>query len=54
VPFLTVDVIDYRSKNSNVTDENVKNNRENFDLLTENNAIGILLVLLIELVDLFI
>ncbi|KAL4092280.1 hypothetical protein QTP88_026805 [Uroleucon formosanum] len=38
VPFLTVDVIDYRSRNSNVTDENVKNNQENLDLLTENNT----------------
>jgi len=47
-------VIDYRSKNSNVTDENVKNNRENLDLLTENNARGILWNLFIELVDLFI
>ncbi|XP_026815578.1 DENN domain-containing protein Crag isoform X2 [Rhopalosiphum maidis] len=37
VPFLTVDVIDYRSKNSNVMDENCKN-RENIDLLTEHNA----------------
>lgn len=41
VPFLTVDVIDYRSRNSNVTDENVKNNQENLDLLTENNTRGI-------------
>ncbi|XP_050057996.1 DENN domain-containing protein Crag isoform X2 [Aphis gossypii] len=38
VPFLTVDVIDYRSKNSNVTDENCKINQENIDLLTENNT----------------
>ncbi|XP_022171182.1 C-myc promoter-binding protein isoform X3 [Myzus persicae] len=37
VPFLTVDVIDYRSKNSNVTDENVKINQENVDLLTDNS-----------------
>jgi hypothetical protein len=42
VPFLTVDVIDYRSKNSNVTDENCKNDQENIDLLTEHNARGIL------------
>jgi len=41
VPFLTVDVIDYRSKNSNLTDEVVKNNRDNVDLLTETNAKGI-------------
>jgi len=54
VPFLTVDVIDYRSKKSNVTDENVKNNRENLDLLTENNTRGILWNFFIELVDLFI
>ncbi|XP_025406020.1 DENN domain-containing protein 4C isoform X2 [Sipha flava] len=36
VPFLTVDVIDYRSKNSNVIDKNdCHNNQENIDLLTE-------------------
>lgn len=53
VPFLTVDVIDYRSKNSNVTDENVKINQENVDLLTDNSERGILWILFIELVDLF-
>ncbi|XP_025205115.1 C-myc promoter-binding protein isoform X3 [Melanaphis sacchari] len=37
VPFLTVDIIDYRSKNSNVTDD-YKNNSDNIDLLTENSA----------------
>lgn len=45
VPFLTVDVIDYRSKNSNVTDENCKINQENIDLLTENNTRGILWII---------
>lgn len=46
VPFLSVDVIDYRyKKNSNITDENDFHNNENFDLLTEHKEKGILLVL---------
>jgi len=48
VPFLTVDVIDYRSKNSNLTDENIIHNQENLDLLTENNARGIFCICLCE------
>jgi hypothetical protein len=51
VPFLTVDVIDYRSKNSNVIDKNdCHNNQENIDLLTEHKERGMLLILLIFLV----
>lgn len=38
-------MIDYRSKDSNVTDDNVKNNQESVDLLTDKNARGILWIL---------
>lgn len=48
VPFLTVDVIDYRSKNRNIADENdCHSNQENIDLLTEHKENGILFKLYI-------
>lgn len=48
VPFLTVDIIDYRSKNSVVTEEtNSHDNQESIDLLTKHKEKGILIFNLI-------
>lgn len=55
VPFLTVDVVDYRSKNSNVLDKNdCHDDQENKDLLTEHKERGMLFLFIFLILNLFL
>lgn len=49
---MTVDVIDFRSKNSNITDKNNSHiKQENLDLLTDFKERGIVLIVLIKFIS---